>query len=78
MSTARFCLVLKLASGKWLTRKELAAAAGTRRNNIEQLVADLVEEGLLVERTREKNRPVGGLAPAEVTVSRAWGGPADV
>lgn len=78
MSTARFCLVLKLVSGKWLTRKELAAAAGARRNNIEHLVAKLVEEGLLVERTREEKRTVGGLAPAEVTVSRAWGGTADV
>ncbi len=78
MSTTRACLILKLASRAWLTRKQLAEAMETHRNNVPKIVADLVEEGLLLERQRAKDPAAPGFAPMEYTVPAAWGGQADV
>ncbi|MDT7834984.1 hypothetical protein [Aquabacterium sp. OR-4] len=69
------CELFKLLRSQWRSRAEIQRDAGLADKTVEKWCAELVANGMLVQRTRPDHEG-RGIAPVEFALAPAWGGQA--
>ena len=68
--------IIKLTRSAWLTRPQIAKHLGSKPDTVGKWTAEMVAQGLLLERMGERPEGSRGQHPMVYTLAPQWGGQA--
>ena len=71
---ARLVEILKLTRSEWLTRRQIAAALGTKPDTVTKWCEELAANGILANRPGQKAEGAPGRPAKQYGLAQAWGG----